>query len=372
MNVFRKAEQVRDNNMKILILTQGIKNNVVLDQGLAMAKTYASTIGLDFEYTFKPTNKKFTTIVDTEIITDPLRVWVKPEEILEEGSEGYKVVCLLHGSILVPPASNPWHHGIEKKGCTPIQIPENWWVTFPQTLCDYFLHEISHAGHYFGKKIDETHNQQKYPEWQNKQPYEYYLFLLKQVKQYLDTTPIIIEPTLYYRSPLKESVKQMQTLLGGLAVDGSFGPKTLEKLKSFQKARGLVSDGVCGPKTWAELKKKSKPKLSLIEAIIEVESNGNDMAIGDLNLRYKAYGPMQIRQPVCIDVNNRFGTNYKSTDCLGNRPLSIEIWNKYQSIYNEGGTDEQKSRTWNGGPGWQRNPSFTDGYWAKVQKLLNN
>jgi len=54
-----------------------------------------------------------------------------------------------------------------------------------------------------------------------------------------------------------EAVKKLQTLLGqaGFAcgVDGSFGPKTLEAVKAFQKARGLAADGVVGPKTWQAL-----------------------------------------------------------------------------------------------------------------------
>ncbi|TWP38304.1 hydrolase [Leekyejoonella antrihumi] len=48
-------------------------------------------------------------------------------------------------------------------------------------------------------------------------------------------------------------VKVAQQRLGGLAVDGNFGPATLAKVKSFQGAHGLAVDGVVGPITWSAL-----------------------------------------------------------------------------------------------------------------------
>lgn len=54
-------------------------------------------------------------------------------------------------------------------------------------------------------------------------------------------------------------VSELQTILNkfgyGLAVDGQFGPKTLEAVKAYQEEHGLVVDGKVGPKTWTELKK---------------------------------------------------------------------------------------------------------------------
>jgi hypothetical protein len=43
------------------------------------------------------------------------------------------------------------------------------------------------------------------------------------------------------------------TSLPPLAVDGIFGPKTLARVKEFQKNNQLDSDGIIGPKTWAKL-----------------------------------------------------------------------------------------------------------------------
>ena len=50
-----------------------------------------------------------------------------------------------------------------------------------------------------------------------------------------------------------KAVKILQILLGGLEVDGSFGPKTLEAVKAFQKKKGLQQDGEVGPLTWHAL-----------------------------------------------------------------------------------------------------------------------
>jgi uncharacterized radical SAM superfamily Fe-S cluster-containing enzyme len=38
-----------------------------------------------------------------------------------------------------------------------------------------------------------------------------------------------------------------------LAVDGKFGPKTLQRVKEFQTKNALVADGIFGPKSWAKL-----------------------------------------------------------------------------------------------------------------------
>lgn len=48
-------------------------------------------------------------------------------------------------------------------------------------------------------------------------------------------------------------VKVVQQRLRTVAVDGSFGPKTLAAVKAYQKAHGLYVDGAVGPATWAKL-----------------------------------------------------------------------------------------------------------------------
>lgn len=66
------------------------------------------------------------------------------------------------------------------------------------------------------------------------------------------------------------SVEKLQTLLNSkghrLAVDGSFGSKTLAAVKAFQKSRGLAADGVVDPKTWQALHRA--------DAVPEPETSG--------------------------------------------------------------------------------------------------
>jgi hypothetical protein len=115
-------------------------------------------------------------------------------------------------------------------------------------------------------------------------------------------------------------------------------------------------------------------------ALIEVESGGDDNAIGDKTLKHKAYGCLQIRQPVCDDVNRELGTSYKAQDMLGNRALSLKVFRTYMSIWcspaklGRAVTHEDRARVWNGGPSaWKpgnKMHTATNGYWAKVKKHL--
>lgn len=52
-----------------------------------------------------------------------------------------------------------------------------------------------------------------------------------------------------------QQIKVLQKLLGGLDIDGEFGPLTEEAVRAYQKKKGLDVDGIVGPKTWGELLK---------------------------------------------------------------------------------------------------------------------
>lgn len=180
-----------------------------------------------------------------------------------------------------------------------------------------------------------------------------------------DTGPDVLELQKRY---MKEGVWRV-----GVPMLPIFGPATTEATIRYQIKNNIIAStyssgaGMCGPLTIRSLNKEIK--LSLVDAIIQVESEGNDWAIGDKNLKDKAYGPMQIRQPACDDVNAHTGGKFRAEDMLGNRDRSIAIFNKYTEIY-KATTDEQKARLWNGGPGGVIYPSRTDRYWSKVRALM--
>ena len=54
---------------------------------------------------------------------------------------------------------------------------------------------------------------------------------------------------LYKTGDHGQEVKRIQRTLGGLSVDGAFGPKTEKAVRSYQSAQSLGVDGVVGPST---------------------------------------------------------------------------------------------------------------------------
>lgn len=48
-------------------------------------------------------------------------------------------------------------------------------------------------------------------------------------------------------------VKDVQTALGNLTVDGIYGQETVSRIRSFQESKGLLVDGVVGPETRSAL-----------------------------------------------------------------------------------------------------------------------
>jgi hypothetical protein len=117
------------------------------------------------------------------------------------------------------------------------------------------------------------------------------------------------------------------------------------------------------------------PLEPILTALMWVESKNDDNAIGDKHMANKAYGVLQIRQPCVDDVNRRYGTSYKAEQCLGNRKLSMWIFEKYISMYatsqrlGRKPTYEDIARIWNGGPNGHKKPT-TDHYWEKTERAL--
>ncbi|WP_373354060.1 N-acetylmuramoyl-L-alanine amidase [Pseudoroseicyclus sp. CXY001] len=66
------------------------------------------------------------------------------------------------------------------------------------------------------------------------------------------TAPSGSQPVLSQGS-IGQSVRELQARLGGLAIDGEFGPRTRTRVVAFQTMRQLLPDGIVGPMTWAAL-----------------------------------------------------------------------------------------------------------------------
>lgn len=103
----------------------------------------------------------------------------------------------------------------------------------------------------------------------------------------------------------------------------------------------------------------------LIAAIIAVESNGNDLAIGDHG---KARGPLQIHAEMVQDANRIAGTHYQWSH-MTNRAEAVAVFKIYTDKYANGASDEVIARKWNGGPNGHKK-SATISYWNKVKAKI--
>ena len=114
--------------------------------------------------------------------------------------------------------------------------------------------------------------------------------------------------------------------------------------------------------------------LVWVDTLIENESSGDAMMIGDNDRTNKAYGPLQVRKTVVDDVNKQFHWHYRAEECLGNLGLSFKIFYAYQSIWatedkiGHKVTMRDMFRIWNGGPrGFEHENTL--GYWAKSKAI---
>ena len=112
----------------------------------------------------------------------------------------------------------------------------------------------------------------------------------------------------------------------------------------------------------------------LINALIYVESRGNDSAVGDIHLGEPSVGVLQIRPVMVREVNRilkKMGSTqrYKLKDRF-DRQSSIEMFLFWKNYHHPEGGFEEIARCWNGGPRGLKNKR-TEKYWAKVQNQLD-
>ena len=105
----------------------------------------------------------------------------------------------------------------------------------------------------------------------------------------------------------------------------------------------------------------------LLAALISIESNGNDLAIGD---KGRARGPLQIHKTLVQDVNRIHGTKF-NWQRMTNRNEAVAVFQLYVRTYAPNGSDEDIARLWNSGPNYQSKRKSTDSYWRKVSQAMN-
>jgi peptidoglycan hydrolase-like protein with peptidoglycan-binding domain len=106
---------------------------------------------------------------------------------------------------------------------------------------------------------------------------------------------------------VKQGSAAIQTLLGGLTVDGSFGPMTEARIKAYQSANGLTADGVVGPKT---MQKLVGPLVTNAEVLHKVPKN---LAYGII-WHESGFDPGAVGSSTPLDlglsqINTRWGTD---------------------------------------------------------------
>lgn len=124
-----------------------------------------------------------------------------------------------------------------------------------------------------------------------------------------------------------------------------------------------------------QVSKPEQPKVSeLIDALIYVESRGNDSAIGDRHLGKPSVGCLQIRPIMVREVNRILKRKKKelryTMDDRFSREKSIEMFMVWKDYYHDSDNFEEIARTWNGGPRGMKNKK-TLSYWSKVKFELN-
>lgn len=107
------------------------------------------------------------------------------------------------------------------------------------------------------------------------------------------------------------------------------------------------------------------PGLPLFAAIRQVESGGNDYAVGDGG---RALGPYQCTRAAWQDGCEWLGEGLDYDTYVWDRKATERIMRAYWTRYGAD-TDEQKCKIWNGGPRGMSKPA-TESYWLKVRNLM--
>lgn len=166
------------------------------------------------------------------------------------------------------------------------------------------------------------------------------------------------------RNPLLISIFLLPFIISGGGNRSSFDNASRERKK-------IIAVTKIEPKAIEQISVKN----NLIPAMIQVESLGNDSAIGDKHLvGNEAVGALQIRPIMLREVNRilkiqKSNKRYSKKDRY-DREKSIEMFMVWKNYHHPDGGFETIARNWNGGPRGYKNKR-TEHYWIKIQNELN-
>lgn len=106
---------------------------------------------------------------------------------------------------------------------------------------------------------------------------------------------------------VKQGTAAIQSLLGGLVVDGAFGAATEAKVKAFQATHGLYADGIAGPKT---MQKMVLPLVAQKEAVYGVPAKlAQGLVFHESGFDPGAVGGLTPLDLGLCQINTKWGTD---------------------------------------------------------------
>ena len=93
------------------------------------------------------------------------------------------------------------------------------------------------------------------------------------------------------------AVRTLQRALGGVAVDGAYGPRTVAAVQALQRAQKLPVTGVTDVTVWRTLERRDHPLLAYYDTVLRPGSRGAAVVVLQKALRVTAdgaYGPQTV------------------------------------------------------------------------------